>query len=159
MVKQGPRPLVICGPSGSGKSTLLKKLFNELPETFGFRWVFLPLHLIAYNFIDSKCSVSHTTRKPRPGEENGVHYHFVSVEEMQAAIERGDFLEHATFSGNMYGTRCVTKSLFTTYASYLIWLFIANNQFEMFKIWEKCVYWTLKLRVSNRYETLTWTQF
>lgn len=86
MVKQGPRPLVICGPSGSGKSTLLKKLFKELPETFGF-------------------SVSHTTRKPRPGEENGVHYHFVSVEEMQAAIERGDFLEHATFSGNMYGTR------------------------------------------------------
>ena len=50
-------------------------------------------------------SVSHTTRKPRPGEENGVHYHFVSIEEMQAAIERGDFLEHATFSGNMYGTR------------------------------------------------------
>ncbi|XP_037025516.1 guanylate kinase isoform X1 [Bradysia coprophila] len=85
MVKQGPRPLVICGPSGSGKSTLLKQLFKELPETFGF-------------------SVSHTTRKPRPGEENGVHYHFVSIEEMQAAIERGDFLEHATFSGNMYGT-------------------------------------------------------
>lgn len=37
MVKQGPRPLVICGPSGSGKSTLLKKLFQELPQTFGFR--------------------------------------------------------------------------------------------------------------------------
>lgn len=37
MVKQGPRPLVICGPSGSGKSTLLKKLFKEFPDTFGFR--------------------------------------------------------------------------------------------------------------------------
>lgn len=85
MVKQGPRPLVICGPSGSGKSTLLKKLFKEFPETFGF-------------------SVSHTTRKPRPGEENGVHYHFVSVEEMQAAIENGEFIETAVFSGNMYGT-------------------------------------------------------
>ncbi|XP_059608588.1 guanylate kinase isoform X4 [Phlebotomus argentipes] len=85
MVKQGPRPLVICGPSGSGKSTLLKKLFKEFPETFGF-------------------SVSHTTRKPRAGEENGIHYHFVSVEEMQGAIERRDFLETATFSGNMYGT-------------------------------------------------------
>ncbi|XP_055703669.1 guanylate kinase isoform X3 [Phlebotomus papatasi] len=85
MVKQGPRPLVICGPSGSGKSTLLKKLFKEFPETFGF-------------------SVSHTTRKPRPGEENGIHYHFVSVEEMQSAIERNEFLETATFSGNMYGT-------------------------------------------------------
>ncbi|XP_053671960.1 uncharacterized protein LOC128722148 isoform X1 [Anopheles nili] len=85
MVKQGPRPLVICGPSGSGKSTLLKKLFKEFPDTFGF-------------------SVSHTTRKPRPGEENGIHYHFVSVEEMQGAIENGEFIETAVFSGNMYGT-------------------------------------------------------
>ncbi|XP_053668995.1 guanylate kinase [Anopheles marshallii] len=85
MVKQGPRPLVICGPSGSGKSTLLKKLFKEFPDTFGF-------------------SVSHTTRKPRPGEENGIHYHFVSVEEMQSAIEKGEFIETAVFSGNMYGT-------------------------------------------------------
>ncbi|XP_055625296.1 uncharacterized protein LOC129767984 isoform X2 [Toxorhynchites rutilus septentrionalis] len=85
MVKQGPRPLVICGPSGSGKSTLLKKLFKEFPDTFGF-------------------SVSHTTRKPRPGEVNAVHYHFVSVEEMQAAIENGEFIETAVFSGNMYGT-------------------------------------------------------
>ncbi|XP_063710016.1 guanylate kinase isoform X2 [Culicoides brevitarsis] len=85
MVKQGPRPLVICGPSGSGKSTLLKRLFKEFPETFGF-------------------SVSHTTRKPRPGEENAVHYHFVSVEDMQHAIENGEFIETAVFSGNMYGT-------------------------------------------------------
>lgn len=86
MVKQGPKPLVICGPSGSGKSTLLKRLFKEFPNTFGF-------------------SVSHTTRKPREGEENGVHYHFVSVEDMQAGIENGDFIETAVFSGNMYGTR------------------------------------------------------
>lgn len=86
MVKQGPRPLVICGPSGSGKSTLLKKLRAELPETFAL-------------------CVSHTTRKPRPGETDGIEYHFVSVDEMQAAIERGEFLETATFSGNMYGTR------------------------------------------------------
>lgn len=84
--QQGPRPLVLCGPSGSGKSTLLKKLFREFPETFGF-------------------SVSHTTRNPRPGEENGVHYHFVPFDEMKAAVERGEFLEHAEFSGNMYGTR------------------------------------------------------
>lgn len=86
MVKQGPRPLVICGPSGSGKSTLLKRLFKEFPHTFGF-------------------SVSHTTRKPRPGEENGVHYHFVTIDDMQAGIKNGDFIETAVFSGNMYGTR------------------------------------------------------
>lgn len=85
MAKQGPRPLVICGPSGSGKSTLLQRLFKEFPETFGF-------------------SVSHTTRKPRPGEENGVHYHFVTVDDMTIAIANGDFIENAEFSGNMYGT-------------------------------------------------------
>lgn len=83
--KQGPRPLVICGPSGSGKSTLLTKLRAELPDTFAL-------------------CVSHTTRKPRPGERHGVEYHFVTAEEMRAAIDRGEFLESATFSGHHYGT-------------------------------------------------------
>jgi guanylate kinase len=50
-------------------------------------------------------SVSHTTRSPRPGEADGVHYHFVDTEEMKTGIKRGDFLESASFSGNMYGTR------------------------------------------------------
>lgn len=90
--QQGPRPLVLCGPSGSGKSTLLKKLFEEFPYTFGF-------------------SVSHTTRNPRPGETNGIHYHFVAFDEMKAAVERGEFLEHAEFSGNMYGTRFVYRCI------------------------------------------------
>ncbi|XP_026472926.1 guanylate kinase isoform X2 [Ctenocephalides felis] len=85
MVLHGPRPLVLCGPSGSGKSTLLKKLFEEFPNTFGF-------------------SVSHTTRQPRVGEEDGVHYHFTTKEEMQKAIDAGQFLETACFSGNLYGT-------------------------------------------------------
>lgn len=86
MVSKGIQPLVICGPSGSGKSTLLKRLFKEFPNTFGF-------------------SVSHTTRKPRQGEEDGVHYNFVSVEEMKTEIEKGEFIETAVFSGNIYGTR------------------------------------------------------
>ncbi|KAJ1551018.1 hypothetical protein HK096_003649 [Nowakowskiella sp. JEL0078] len=79
------RPIVICGPSGSGKSTLLKRLFAEFPENFGF-------------------SVSHTTRKPRTGEENGVHYHFVTREEILEQISLNQFIEHAEFSGNIYGT-------------------------------------------------------
>lgn len=83
--KRGPRPLVICGPSGSGKSTLLKRLFAEFPDTFGF-------------------SVSHTTRKPRPGEQDGVDYHYVSKEQMQTLIANDEFIETATFSGNHYGT-------------------------------------------------------
>ncbi|XP_068835416.1 guanylate kinase isoform X1 [Capricornis sumatraensis] len=81
----GPRPIVLSGPSGAGKSTLLKKLLQEHGSIFGF-------------------SVSHTTRDPRPGEENGKDYYFVTREVMQRDIAAGDFIEHAEFSGNLYGT-------------------------------------------------------
>ena len=64
------RPVVICGPSGVGKGTLIARLQAEFPDEFGF-------------------SVSHTTRAPRPGEADGVHYHFCSKEAMEAAIGRG----------------------------------------------------------------------
>ncbi|KAJ2039199.1 guanylate kinase [Coemansia sp. S16] len=79
------KPIVVFGPSGTGKSTLLKRLFAEYPTEFGF-------------------SVSNTTRKPRTGETNGVDYHFLSREDFIAAIELKKFIEHAEFSGNMYGT-------------------------------------------------------
>ncbi|XP_075533314.1 guanylate kinase isoform X2 [Dermacentor variabilis] len=79
------RPLVICGPSGSGKSTLLKKLLKDFGDYFAL-------------------SVSHTTRKPRPGEVNGKDYHFISRDEMEQAIEAGEFIEYTEFSGNLYGT-------------------------------------------------------
>lgn len=81
----GPRPVVLSGPSGAGKSTLLKKLMKEFDSVFGF-------------------SVSHTTRKPRPGEVNGKDYHYVTREAMQMGIDNGEFIESAVFSGNMYGT-------------------------------------------------------
>uniref|UniRef100_A0A3Q3XBY5 Guanylate kinase n=1 Tax=Mola mola TaxID=94237 RepID=A0A3Q3XBY5_MOLML len=81
----GPRPVVLSGPSGAGKSTLLKRLMKEHEGVFGF-------------------SVSHTTRNPRPGEEDGKDYHFTTREAMQEGIDRGDFIENAEFSGNMYGT-------------------------------------------------------
>ncbi|XP_021010072.1 guanylate kinase-like [Mus caroli] len=81
----GPRPVVLSGPSGAGKSTLLKKLFQEHGSIFGF-------------------SVSHTTRNPRPGEEDGKDYYFVTREMMQRDIAAGDFIEHAEFSGNLYRT-------------------------------------------------------
>ncbi|ORY92400.1 P-loop containing nucleoside triphosphate hydrolase protein [Leucosporidium creatinivorum] len=79
------RPIVICGPSGTGKSTLLKKLFDDFPGKFGF-------------------SISHTTRAPRPGEENGVSYHFTTRESFLDLVKADGFIEHAEFSGNMYGT-------------------------------------------------------
>ncbi|KAK2898414.1 hypothetical protein Q8A67_009832 [Cirrhinus molitorella] len=81
----GPRPVVLSGPSGAGKSTLLKRLMKEYEGVFGF-------------------SVSHTTRNPRPGEEDGKDYHFVTREKMQEGIDKGEFIENAEFSGNMYGT-------------------------------------------------------
>ncbi|KAI9756355.1 MAG: guanylate kinase [Lichina confinis] len=80
-----PRPIVISGPSGAGKSTLLKRLFADHPDLFGF-------------------SVSHTTRSPRPGEEHGREYHFVSKDDFRRLIDDGAFIEHAQFSGNFYGT-------------------------------------------------------
>lgn len=79
------RPIVLSGPSGTGKSTLLKKLFEDYPDTFGF-------------------SISHTTRKPREGEKNAVHYHFVTNEEFDDLVEQAKFIEHAKFGGNQYGT-------------------------------------------------------
>ncbi|KAH9489272.1 guanylate kinase [Bulinus truncatus] len=79
------RAIVMSGPSGGGKSTLLNKLFEDFPGCFAF-------------------SVSHTTRKPRPGEEDGVAYHFVTREKFEELIKANGFLEHAEFSGNLYGT-------------------------------------------------------
>ncbi|KAK4454161.1 P-loop containing nucleoside triphosphate hydrolase protein [Podospora aff. communis PSN243] len=79
------KPLVISGPSGVGKGTLYGLLFERNPDTFVL-------------------SVSHTTRGPRPGEEDGVHYHFVTKEAFLALKEKGGFVESAQFGGNFYGT-------------------------------------------------------
>jgi guanylate kinase len=75
---------VITGPSGVGKGTLIEKLLERIPEL--------------------ELSVSATTREPRPGEEDGRDYHFLTDEEFESGVEDGDFLEHATYSGHRYGT-------------------------------------------------------
>jgi len=79
------RPIVMCGPSGVGKGTLINRLMADFPGKFGF-------------------SVSHTTRAPRPGETDGVHYNFVEKAAMEADIVDGKFLEHAHVHENIYGT-------------------------------------------------------
>ena len=76
--------IVISGPSGSGKSTVIDALCKA-DETL-------------------RLSVSATTRKPRPGEVEGVDYHFLSKSEFEKHIQEGSFLEWAEYSGNFYGT-------------------------------------------------------
>lgn len=73
------------GPSGVGKGTLIELLRKKYPTQFGF-------------------SVSHTTRKPREGEQDGVHYNFTTVETIKGEIDEGKFVEYANVHGNYYGT-------------------------------------------------------
>ena len=79
-----PRVLVLSAPSGAGKSSLACALVDAEP------------------FV--QLSVSHTTRAARPGEVDGVHYHFVDKEEFEAMATAGEFLEHASVFGRNYGT-------------------------------------------------------
>jgi guanylate kinase len=82
---------ILAAPSGAGKSSLIKALLQKHSET--------GLHNNAM-----QVSVSHTTRAPRPGEINGIHYHFVSREEFQALIKQDAFFECAEVFAHYYGT-------------------------------------------------------
>ena len=75
---------VVSAPSGAGKTSLLKAVLTELP--------------------DLNVSVSHTTRGMRPGETDGVNYHFTDIASFKARVEAGEFLEYAEVFGNFYGT-------------------------------------------------------
>lgn len=78
------KSFIISGPSGVGKSTVLKELFKDRDDLY--------------------FSISATTRAPREGEVNGVHYHFIDVERFQQLISEDAFLEYAEYVGNFYGT-------------------------------------------------------
>ena len=75
---------VISGPSGAGKGTLLSRVLERIPDA----WV----------------SVSATTRKPRPGEVDGLHYFFLDTDHFKSLVEQGGFLEWAQVHDNYYGT-------------------------------------------------------
>jgi guanylate kinase len=79
-----PRLFVISAPSGGGKTSLINALLQRDDRV--------------------ALSVSHTTRAPRPGEQDGVHYYFVDEAEFEALAAAGAFLEHAAVFGNRYGT-------------------------------------------------------
>jgi guanylate kinase len=83
-VRKNSRLTVLSGPSGVGKSTVVAELRRRSPEI----WI----------------SVSVTTRRPRPGEENGREYYFVDASEFDRMVSAGELLEWAEFAGNKYGT-------------------------------------------------------
>ena len=78
------RLIILSAPSGAGKTSLARALVERLPDTV--------------------ISVSHTTRPPRPGERDGVDYHFVDRPRFEAMVAEGRFLEHARVFDNYYGT-------------------------------------------------------
>jgi guanylate kinase len=84
MSNDEPLLLIISSPSGAGKTTLSSRLLKTLP--------------------DLSFSVSHTTRKPRPGEQDGRQYHFIDPDRFRALIREGAFLEWAEVHSNLYGT-------------------------------------------------------
>jgi len=79
---------VVSAPSGGGKTSITRTSIGRLAKVG----------------ITAEISVSYTTRPPRPGEKNGVHYHFVDRAVFEAMVERGEFLEHAVIYGHSYGT-------------------------------------------------------
>jgi guanylate kinase len=81
---QGPALIVVTGPSGVGKGTLIRDLLERVPGL--------------------ALSTSATTRAPRAGEVDGRDYHFITPEEFEERVAAGEFLEHATYAGNRYGT-------------------------------------------------------
>jgi guanylate kinase len=83
-IDEHPGVLVVTGPSGVGKGTLIRELCRRFP--------------------DLRLSVSATTRGPRSGEGDGRDYHFLSPEEFDRRVRQGEFLEHAEYAGNRYGT-------------------------------------------------------
>ncbi|HWF26038.1 MAG TPA: guanylate kinase [Solirubrobacteraceae bacterium] len=84
MTAPEPKVFVITGPSGVGKGTLIRGLLERVPEL--------------------ELSVSATTRAPRPGERDGIDYHFMTADEFERRAADGGFVEHAAYSGNRYGT-------------------------------------------------------
>ena len=88
---------IVTGPSGAGKGTVLGRLLPSMDRL--------------------RCSVSATTRQPRPGEEDGVNYYFLTKPDFEAMIQRNEFLEYAEYVGNYSGTpaapvnECLEKGL------------------------------------------------
>jgi len=76
---------IVSAPSGAGKSSLVRAVLEQV--------------------ADLEVSISHTTRPPRPGEQDGVDYYFVSREAFERMVEQGAFLEYATVFDNMYGSK------------------------------------------------------
>ncbi|KAL3047836.1 hypothetical protein OYC64_021911 [Pagothenia borchgrevinki] len=121
----GPRPVVLSGPSGAGKSTLMKRLMKEHEGIFGFSVshttrnprpgeehgkglnslpMLLGATLFAVADVYSSEDLESSFSCPDESETTDKDYHYTTREVMQEGIDKGDFIENAEFSGNLYGT-------------------------------------------------------
>jgi guanylate kinase len=89
------RLIVVSGPSGCGKSTVIRSLLDLLERSDS---------RLSWPEMKLKLSVSATTRQPRPSERDGVDYFYMSQEEFDGSVGRGEFLEWAEYNGRRYGT-------------------------------------------------------
>ena len=111
--------IVISGPAGSGKGTVVKALREKMP-TLGI-------------------SVSATTRSPRPGEVEGVHYYFITKEEFERRIASGEILEHTYYCDNYYGTPKSELERITAEGKDIIFEIEVNGAIQIKKLFPEAV--------------------
>ena len=111
--------IVISGPAGSGKGTVVKALREKMP-TLGI-------------------SVSATTRAPRPGEVEGVHYYFITKEEFERRIASGEILEHTYYCDNYYGTPKSELERITAEGKDIIFEIEVNGAIQIKKLFPEAV--------------------
>jgi guanylate kinase len=110
-----PRIVILSAPSGGGKTTITQALLLERTD-------------VAY-------SVSATTRAPRPGEVDGVAYHFVTRAEFERRVAAGEFLEWATYAGNLYGTlKCEVDTVLASGRHVLLDIEVQGAD----QVWQRC---------------------
>jgi guanylate kinase len=111
-----PRLIIVAAPSGGGKTTLCDMLLRDFPSI--------------------KLSISTTTRKKRPYEEEGVHYHFVKREDFQKKIDQGQFAEWAEVHGNLYGTSKKTIEDFLAHGNHVLFDIDVQGAMSLKKIYK-----------------------
>jgi len=119
-MKQITFPIVISAPSGAGKTTVAQRLLQEMPKTM-------------------KMSVSYTTRAPRPGEQQGKDYHFISTERFYEMIEQNELIEWAEVHGFLYGINKITTAAVLGTGSNIIFILDVQGARKFRTVYPDCL--------------------